>query len=201
MLTFFSSLKFNVNLLKKTSVLYDHNDFINKINDKCARFWRCAVARNAERYVDSAVSYIYNFVRLKAKIRLCNLLIIVFLNKAFDSVVANSLSNGNMYNISLLMNNIINFQTATIGQHYTIRPLRLHKTLKIKIYVYPFHFPSEAQFTEPKKWNWRFFFQTSKLCTFRVEWSSFFTESTKCNNCLNFKYSVSSIELWRFMAK
>lgn len=63
MLTFFSSLKFNVNLLKKTSVLYDHNDFINKINDKCARFWR-----NAERYVDSAVSYIYNFVRLKAKI-------------------------------------------------------------------------------------------------------------------------------------
>lgn len=95
---------------KKTSVLYDHNDFINKINDKCARFWR-----NAERYVDSAVSYIYNFVRLKAKIWLCNLLIIVFLNKAFDSVVANSLSNGNMYNISLLMNNITNFQTATIG--------------------------------------------------------------------------------------
>lgn len=96
-------------------MLYDHNDFINKINDKCARLWQCAVARNAERYVDSAVSYIYNFLRLKVKKCLCNLLIMVFLNIAFDSDVANSLSNGNMYNISLLMKNITNFQTATIG--------------------------------------------------------------------------------------
>lgn len=68
-----------------------------------------------ERYVDKAVSYIYNFVRLKVKIWLCNLLIIVFLNIAFDSCVANSSSNDNMYNISLLMKNITNFQTATIG--------------------------------------------------------------------------------------
>lgn len=101
---FFSFLKFNVNLLKKIFVLYDYNDFINKINDKCVCFWW-----NVERYVDLVVLYIYNFVCLKVKIWLCNLLIIVFLNKVFDLVVVNFLLNGNMYNILLLMNNIINF--------------------------------------------------------------------------------------------
>lgn len=106
---FFSFLKFNVNLLKKIFVLYDYNDFINKINDKCVCFWCCVVVWNVERYVDLVVLYIYNFVCLKVKIWLCNLLIIVFLNKVFDLVVVNFLLNGNMYNILLLMNNIINF--------------------------------------------------------------------------------------------